>query len=135
MADDSRLDYLRTFIAAVHTDATVKHCEEVSKIEKINDTERIFINEGVIMQTENYNVTLRYKIDISADSEINLSTAHNNILIGIRKLKTWTAIGGYTRESTLHHIDFIDAKLAEFNKKTKIWTQTIELQVTWGLSL
>jgi len=135
MVDDSRLDYLRTFLGKVHTAATVNHIEEVSSIRKIADAERMLVHTGTVMKEERYEITLRYKVDIEADTEINLSTALNNIAIGIRKLNSWTAITAYTRESTLHHIDNVNGGEAKFNGKNKKWTQTIELQVVWGLSL
>jgi len=134
LVDDSELDYIRTFLLKVHTAATTKQKEEQPRLSKIADTERMLVNEGEVLKTSDYSVTKRYKVDIEADSEANLSAAINNIVIGIRKLEAWQTITAYTRPASLYHIIFRNANKAQLFGKRGTWTQTIELEVEWGVA-
>ena len=43
MADDSELDYIRTFLGKVHTVSTVKQIAEVGNISLIADTQKMLV--------------------------------------------------------------------------------------------
>ena len=98
MADDSELDYLRTFIAYACEDSTVKHYSEVRKIDTINATRRILVFPGEIISVDGKFYTKRYRIQLSEPSEANLMNTFNSLLDSIDKLARGQIGGalGYT---------------------------------------
>ncbi len=83
MADDSELDYLRTLIGYLTSSSTVKHFSEVKKISLIEDIRRILIFPGEIINFDVKFYTKRYKIQLSDDSEANMTSTLNNIIEGL----------------------------------------------------
>jgi hypothetical protein len=62
MSDDSNLDYVRTFLGACHSTATVKQFSEVKRIELINDTERILVYPPELINVQYNHYTERYQV-------------------------------------------------------------------------
>ena len=96
MADDSELDYLRTFLTYACLNSTVKHFSEVKKISAINDTRRILVFPGELISVDGKFYTKRYKIKISETSEANLMETFNNIINTINGLGRGTLSVYYT---------------------------------------
>lgn len=138
MADDSELDYLRTFLACVHTAATVKHLFETGKSTNTADTQKMLVYPPELIGSDGDDFYWkRYLIKITEISEANLSTALNNIFIGIKKFNKRTAITSFTRPATMCHIRFANANRSHFTKKSAaagIWSQDIWLDVEWSTS-
>ncbi len=86
MADDSELDYIRTFLAYASFDSTVKHYSEIRKISAIDDTRRILIYPGELLSVDGKFYKKRYKVQISETSEANLMETFNNIIEAIDDL-------------------------------------------------
>lgn len=138
MPDDSELDYVRTFLHCVHTVATVKHKFETGKATNINDTQKMIVYPPELIGSDGDDFYWkRYLIKITETSEANLSTALNNIFIGIRKFNKRTPITSFTRPGTMCHMRFANANKAHFTKKSAtngIWGQDIYIDVEWSTS-
>ncbi|MFX1371335.1 MAG: hypothetical protein ACFFCE_05700 [Promethearchaeota archaeon] len=137
MADDSELDYIRTFLGKVHTSATVKHISESKSIYSdkygAGKTHRMLVEPGEVLSADNYRYVKRYKIKLSETNEANLMSAFNNILEGILKFNRRETITDYTRPSVMNYI-----KLAYSNKAYEQddgrWYEDIFLDITWSTS-
>ncbi len=97
MVDDSELDYLRTLLGYIGANATVKHFSEVKKISAINDTKRILIFPGELINVDGKFYTKRYRVQISEPSEAELMSTFNLIAEGFISLNRGIDISrGYT---------------------------------------
>lgn len=135
MVDDSELDYIVTFLGKVHTVATVGQIETYGNIMLVADTQKMFVLPGELIGSSFYSHTKRYKVQVSETSEANLTTALNNIIIGIWKLNTRQAITSYTRPTTLMNIELASGSTKAFyNAKTKRWDMDIFLDIEWSTS-
>ena len=90
MADDSELDYLKTYLTYACYAITVKHFSEVKKLSSINDTRRILIFPGEIISVDGKFYKKRYKIKISDTSEAQLMDSFNRLVIGIDRFQKHT---------------------------------------------
>jgi len=71
-------------------------------------------------------------VKLSESSEANLTTAINNIQIGIEKLNRRETITEYTKPDSLVGIEFANGNAAYFNVTTKRCDQDIYLDVEWS---
>ena len=133
MADDSELDYLRTFLGKVHTGATANSLSEKRNISQIADTQRMLIFPPEIMGSvgEDF-VWKRYKVQVSEPTEAGMTTAINNVLIGIKKINKRTAITDFTRPSSLCHMKWANSTKAFEDPYTKRWGCSFMLDVEWS---
>ncbi|KKM26173.1 hypothetical protein LCGC14_1587460 [marine sediment metagenome] len=83
MADDSELDYLKTFLQYVSPESLVKSFSDIKKIASIGSIRRVLIYPGELMNVDGNFYHKRYKIKISTNSESNLMETFNNIVKGI----------------------------------------------------
>lgn len=134
MVDDSELDYIRTFLGKIHTAATVKQIQEAGNLTYINDTQRMLVLPGELIAVFFNWYIKRYKVQISETSEANLTTAINNIIIGIEKLNRRETITAYTRPSTLIHCKLVNSNKAFFNATSQRWDCDIFLDFEWSTS-
>ena len=133
MADDSELDYVRTFLGAVHTAMTFKSFSETKVITAIDDTQRGLVYPPELMSaTDNYTIK-RFDVLLSETNEANLTTAISNILAGIKKLNRREAITSYTRPAVLCNIKLMKGTKAWEHSTTKRWNQTIILDIMWSV--
>ena len=133
MADDSELDYVRTFLNKVHTVMTFKSFSEARVITAINDTQRGLVYPPELMSaTDNYTIK-RFDVLLSETTEANLTTAISNILLGIKKLNRREAITTYTRPAALCNIKLMKGTKAFEQGTTKRWNQTITLDIMWSV--
>jgi len=132
MADDSELDYIRTFLGCVHTVATVKHIEEAGNLMLISDTQKMLVLPPEIVGIYATRVVKRYLVKISETTEANLTTAINNIQIGIEKSNRRETIASWTKPSTWCYIKFINSNKAFCNFKTKRYDIDIYIDVEWS---
>ncbi|MCP4550880.1 MAG: hypothetical protein GY834_02315 [Bacteroidetes bacterium] len=134
MADDSELDYIRTFLLRIHTVTTPKHITEARAIKLINDTSKMIVGAPEIMGTYLDIITKRYKVDVYEASEPLLMTAINNIVDGINKLNIREDITSFTRPGILLNGRFISGTIAKESGRTKVWKQQITLEFEWCTS-
>ena len=138
MADyTTELDCVRTFLLKVHTAATTKHYpEEVGILKNIADTQRMLVNPPELISSDGDFYWKRYKVQVSESSEANLSTAINNIIIGIRKFNKRTAITGFTyaSASTMCHMKMANSGPTTAKAKNARWDCEIWLDVEWSTS-
>ena len=80
MADDSELDYLKTFLAYASPFSTVKHFSDVKKISAINTANRLLIFPGELMGVDGKFYIKRYKVQVSEPSEALLMVRLNKII-------------------------------------------------------
>lgn len=121
MVDDSKLDYIRTFLGKCHTMATVKHVgEHGPNIDSIVDAsyQRILVHPGELIGYDGSFYTERYLVKLSESSEANLTNALNNIIDGINNLNRRVPIGHYIATYSFEDedvgtegtdIDFVDS--------------------------
>jgi len=136
MVDDSELDYLRTFLLKVHTAATTKHKpEEIGRISNVADTQRILVHPPEFMGQDYEDFYWkRYQIEIDETSEANLTTALNNIMIGIRKFNRRIAITGFTRPSTMCHVKLGKSTPTRVLAGRGRWKLKLYIDVEWSTS-
>ena len=133
----TELDCVRTFLLKVHTAATTKHYpEEVGILKNIADTQRMLVNPPELISSDGDFYWKRYKVQVSESSEANLSTAINNIIIGIRKFNKRTAITGFTyaSASTMCHMKMANSGPTTAKAKNARWDCEIWLDVEWSTS-
>jgi hypothetical protein len=135
MVDDSELDYIRTFIGKVHTAATVMHYpEEMGRVEDISDDsgQKILVHPPELMGVDGGFITKRYEVEIIEPNEAGLTTALNNIQIGIDKLNRRQTITSYTKPSTLCNIMMSKGSMADL--RNGFAYIKIYLDVEWSTS-
>lgn len=132
MADDSELDYVRTFLGKIHTAATVKHISETGNLGNIADTQRMLLYPPEIIAVYATRVVKRYLVKISETSEANLTTAINNIQIGVEKCNRREAITDFTKPSTWCYCEIANGGKAYTNLKTGRFDQDIWIDVEWA---
>ena len=96
MADDSELDYLRTFFRKVCLQSTVGHFSEIKKIDSLNNTRRVLIYPPELINVDGKFYNKRYKLQLSCDSEANLMETFNRMVEGIEQLQRGTTVGAYS---------------------------------------
>jgi len=134
MADDSELDYLRTFLGKIHTSATVKHFSEVRKIASINDTSKMLVYPPEVVGITDFYTEKTFKVSIVESTEANLMTALNNVILGCWKLNTRQTITDYTRPSSFIHCEVMSSNQAFENGNTKYWFQDIMIKARFTTS-
>lgn len=107
MADDSWMDYIRTFLSKIHTTATVYHITEKGK-QPIGDTEWIRVYPSELMSSNEHYHLLRFRITLHESTEPLLMAAVNNIAIGVSKLNRRETITDYTRPASFIHVELKD---------------------------
>ena len=135
MPDDSELDYVRTFLNCVHTGVTAKQFSEVKNIAAIADTSRMLIYPPELLGSDGDDFYWkRFKVAMSETSEITLTTALNNVIIGIRKFNKRTAIGSFTRPATMCHMKLANGNAPFEDPVNKRWDCVIYIDVEWSTS-
>ena len=135
MVDDSELDYIRTFLNCVHTAATTKHIQEVGNLLMVADTQKMLLFPPEILGSDGDDfMWKRYMVKVSETSEANLTTAINNILIGIKKFNKRIAITSFTRPTTMCHMKWSNSNKAYFNFKSKRFELDIWIDIEWSTS-
>ena len=86
MADDSELDYIRTFLQHICINSRVKHFSEVKEISNIIGTSRILVYPGESIGVDGKFYKKRYKVKISDTSEAALMETFNYIIDGTLRL-------------------------------------------------
>jgi len=137
MADyTTEMDCIRTFLLAVHTDATTKHFTEQRNIEDIVDAsgQKMLVRIGEIISRDGDFYWKRYKVQISETGEATLTTAINNIIIGIEKFNRRASIDGFTYASapTMCHMKFAYGNIAWEDPVNKRWACDIFIDVEWS---
>ena len=129
MADDSELDYLRTFLIAaitVGTATTVKHADEVGNKANIAGGVKIYIAHG---EPIGFNMGLYQKVNtitLQQTTEALLGTMFNQLIIGINKLNFRETIAAYTRPAVLIGLKL---RLGSKTKRIKNKYHKMELQL------
>ncbi|KKL49532.1 hypothetical protein LCGC14_2314590 [marine sediment metagenome] len=100
MADDSELDYIRTFLAYASYDSTVKHYSEARKIDMIDNTRRILIYPGELLNVNGSFYTKRYRVQLSESSEANLMDTFNNLVNELQNLSRGQETLAYYTETS-----------------------------------
>ena len=95
MADDSELDYLRTFLAYASQFALVKHFSEVKQMSQIDHTRRILVFPGELLSVDGKFYKKRYKVKISDTSEAALMELFNNIVDASNDLSRGQEVTAY----------------------------------------
>lgn len=137
MADDSELDYIRTFLGLVHTTATVKHRQEIGKISSISDAsgEKILVFPGELLSVSDSKLyTKRYMVQLSETSEAGMMGMLNDIIEGCYKMNNRIAITSFTRNAVMKHGEVKYSNKPYFNKATGRWDMDIFMDFTWGIA-
>lgn len=125
------LVFLATFLGKCHTTATVETFITRRNINFNNDTEAMLIYPGELISTSNNLYVMRYQVSLKEASEAGLTGMINDIITNINKLNKRLTVTGYTRETTLVHIEFGYGNKGFINKVGKYY-RDIFLDVTWS---
>lgn len=133
------MEDIRTFLGKVHIAATAKHVgEHGTDLDSIVDAtfQRILVFPGELIGYNGNFYIERYLVQLSETGEATLTTAINNIIIGIKKFNKRAAIGGWVYASypTMCHIELANGKQSFKNFSTKRWYKDIMLDFTWSTS-
>ena len=132
MADDSELDYIRTFVGEVMTGYTIKQFSEVKSLASINDTQRGLVYSGEILTFNDVYYVTRYKLKLSDTTELAL-TAGIKLLIAGAKIYN-SRLAGATQVASMTHINLTSANQAYEDGITKRWNQDIMIDITWSVA-
>ena len=102
MADDSELDYVRTFVGEVMTGYTIKQFSEVKLLSLINDTQRGLVYPGEPILVTDVYYTKRYKLALSDTTEAALNVGYKLLMVGARKYNS--RLAGVTQVADMTHI-------------------------------
>lgn len=135
MVDNSELDYLVTFLAAVTTGVSVGQIEVVTNANLLTGAKTIYLYPGEHIAFGNFYYQKRFNASIVADTEANLTAIINEIIEGLDLLNTRQTIGTYTRETTLIHGIISTATKGYFQRESGgSWSCNIFLDITWSTS-
>ena len=129
MADDSELDYLRTFIGSVMTGYTIKQYSEIKNISLIADTQRGLVYPGEILIADAVYIRSRYKIKLSDTTEAALIIGIKLLIDGIRKYNR--RLAGPTQVASMTNLAMVGSNKFYEVGATKRWNVDINLDVIW----
>ena len=129
MADDSELDYIRTFIGSVMTGYTIKQFSEVKQLSLINDTQRGLVYPGELLTSNDLYYIKRFKVSFSDTTEVAFTTAFKLLIAGIKNYNM--RLAGPTQVSDMVHITLVSGNKNFEHGTTKRWYQDINLDITW----
>jgi hypothetical protein len=132
MADDSELDYIRTFVGEVMTGYTIKQFSEVKTIASINDTQRGLVYPGEILTFNDVYYVTRYKLKLSDTTELSLTAGIKLLIAGAKKYNS--RLAGVTQVASMTHINLASANQAYEDGITKRWNQDIMFDITWSVA-
>ena len=132
MADDSELDYIRTFVGEVMTGYTIKQYSETRNISLINDTQRGLIYPGEILTFNDVYYVSRYKLKLSDATEVALTAGIKLLVAGAKKYNR--RLTGPTQVASMTHIRIVSGTKAYEVGTTKKWNIDINIDITWSVS-
>ena len=132
MADDSELDYVRTFIGSVMTGYTIKQFSEVKNISLINDTQRGLVYPGEMITIHDIYYTKRYKLALSDATEAALMAGYKLLITGAKTYNSRQI--GPTQVASMTHIK-IEPGTADYEHgSTKRWYTTLNIDIVWSVT-
>jgi hypothetical protein len=132
LADDSELDYIRTFVGSVMTGYTIKHYTEIRNINLINDTQRGLVYPGTILTVNDVYFESRYLLKLSDATEAALTTGIKNLITGTKNYNR--RLTGPTQVASMTHISVVFGNQAYEHGSTKRWNQDLNLDVIWSVA-
>jgi hypothetical protein len=132
MADDSELDYIRTFVGEAMTGYTIKHYSEIRNLHLINDTQRGLVYPGELLTVDEVYYEKRYKLKLEDTTEAALNTGMKNLISGIRKYNR--RIAGVTQVASMSVIRISSGNQAYEVGSNKKWNMDIMLDITWSVA-
>jgi len=130
MADDSELDYIRTFLGECMTGYTIKHFSECKQLSQINDTQRGLVFPGELLTSDDVYYIKRYKVSFEDTTEAAFTTAFNLLRAGIKNYNK--RLAGVTQVAAMTHIRLVSGNRSFEHGQTKKWYQDINLDITWS---
>lgn len=131
MADDSELDYIRTFVGEVMTGYTIKHYSEVKRLMDINDAQKGLLFPGEILFINPVYFVSRYKLKLSDATEATLTTGIKNLIIGTKNYNR--RIAGPTQVASMTHISVASGSKAEEIGTIKRWKIELSIDIVWSV--
>lgn len=131
MADDSELDYVRTFVGEAMTGYTIKQYSEVKNISLISDTQRGLVYPGEILTFNDVYYVSRFKLKLSDASESALTTGIKNLITGAKKYNS--RLAGVTQVASMTHIRIVSSNQAYEVGTTKRWNIDLNIDITWSV--
>lgn len=131
MADNSELDYIRTFCGEVMTEYTIKQYSEVKNISSINDTQRGLVYPGELLTANEVYYTKRYKLKLSDTMEAAITTGLKHL---ISCTKTYNSRqSGPTQVASMTHIKVVSGNQAYEVGPNKKWNQDLFIDIVWSV--
>jgi hypothetical protein len=131
MADDSELDYIDTFLTAIHTGYTVETIETTRNINMIADTQAVLVYTGEALNNNGIIINKQYKLQYKDTSEGNLNSAIYGLIEGIRKLNARETIAGYTKDTSIVGMEFVGTGLDYYHVGANTWYANVKIIVRW----
>lgn len=131
MADDSELDYLKTFIGEVTTSLTVNSYEDKRKLMDVTGEKKCLIEPGELLSVDGSFYKKRYKIKLSLENEANVMSILNEIIEGIFTYNSGAS--GLTKVSVMCNLKFAYSNKAWVTSKGR-WEYDIYIDVEWSTS-
>ena len=131
MADDSDLDYVRTFVGEEMTGYTIKQFSEVKNLSLISDTQRGLVYPGEIITINDVYYVKRYKLALSDATEAALITGYKLLIKGARLYNS--RLAGPTQVASMTHIKIEPGTQDYEHGATKRWYTTFNLDITWSV--
>ena len=131
MADDSELDYLKTWLDEVTTNLTVATFETKRNVGYISGVKKALIYPGETMSISEYFYKKRYLVKLSTETEITHMSIINEIIEGCVLYNTTRS--GLTSVSVMCNIHYAYSgrSFVEVNGR---WNQDLWIDVEWSTS-
>jgi len=130
MADDSELDYLKTFVDEATTGLTVATYETVRRATKIAGIKKCLIEPGETLSTDGAFYKKRFKLKLIVATEAIMTAIINEIIDGCIVYSKRGA--GYTFPATMCHVKFVYTN--KTFKEGELWKNDVYLDVEWCTS-
>ena len=132
MADDSELDYVRTFVGEAMTGYTIKHFSEVRNVSMINDTQRGLVYPSEIITANDVYYTSRFKLKLSDATEAALTTGLRNLFAGIATYNRRQT--GVTQVAEMTHIRARAGSKSFEVGSNRRWNVDVSLDIMWSVN-
>jgi len=131
MADDSELDYIKTFLEKVHTTHTIATIETTKNIHMINDTQAILVYAGESLSADRIMIKKQYSLQFKDASEGALNSSIYALCEGIDKLNARETIAAYTKPNSLVGMSFLSSGKDYHQMVAGQWFANVKIIVKW----
>jgi len=128
---NSLLDDVKEFVDTIDATTTINHEGNIGIVSKVGSGNRILIKEPQLVSSDTYSRSyiFRYRLELEFDSEINLITALNNLIVNIDYIRRKVAISGYSKPDRLWNVELVSQGEIW---KPKMWRCDVYIECEWS---